>query len=156
MDKFWKVLVILVLVFGGMLAITLLVPGVKDFAVKLARENNLPLWLVGFAAPILYLWEKVKSVFSNLLGDGSTEKAITKENEDIKAELEKLRQQVRDLDEWRRESIHREITEINRLQEKVSSLEERSRTVDTQIQTAQQRREQLRGEIEEDPGKIFN
>lgn len=139
MSKFWKsfltILIIIIIVAGIMLLITFLVPDVKVYAQQFSQKHNIPLWIVGLFAPIAYFFQRLKEWLSGLLGEGKTEKEIRDENEAIKAEMEELRKEVQTLDEWRRENIHREITEITSLRQTLSSMEGRSQALSRQIQT---------------------
>jgi cell division protein FtsB len=139
MAKFWqnvlKVLIIVVIVAGLMLLITFLVPSVKEYAKDVSQNSKLPLWIVGLFAPIAYVFQRLKNWLTNLLGTGKTEKVIREENEAIKAEMTRLRQEVQALDEWRRESVHREITEINSLRQTLASMEGRSHGLNQRIKT---------------------
>ncbi len=139
MSKFWKtllkVLIIIIIAGGIMLLITFLVPNVKEFASEFSEKHNISLWIVGLFAPIAYVFKRLKDFLSGILGTGKTEKEIEEENEAIKAEIARLRQEVLSLDEWRRESIHQEITEINSLQQRLESMEGRSGTLRQQIET---------------------
>jgi hypothetical protein len=139
MSKFWKamltVLIIVVIAASVMLLITFLVPSVKEFAKEFSEKHNIELWIVGLFAPIVYAFRNLKEWLTNLLGAGKTEREIGEENEKIKAEMQRLREEVQELDEWRRESIHREITEINSLRQTLASMEGRSEILSERIQT---------------------
>jgi cell division protein FtsB len=139
MSKFWKtiltILIIIIIFAIVMLLITFLVPDVKAFAKSFAAKHSLPLWIVGFLAPIAYALKRLKEWLSNFLGVGKTEREIREENEAIKTEIKKLRQEVQDLDEWRRESIHHEMTEIGYLRQTLSSMEGRSHMLAERIRT---------------------
>ena len=154
MQKFWKVVVLVVLFLGAMLLITFLVPDVRTFATGLASRNNLPIWLVGLASPILFALAKLKDLLGGLVGESTTEKDIREKNEAVKAKLADLEQSVNSLDAWRKEEMDRRMNQVNAYNTTIATMESRENTLDQSIGSLQERREALKNVIREDPGNI--
>lgn len=153
MSRFGKVLLIIALVVGVMLLITYLNPGVKSFALGLAKASNLPLWLIGLAAPILYAFKGLANLLGGLVGEGATEKAIREKNEAISARLDGLEQDVKKLDDWRTREIAARMDAIQERERQIAPLEARARSLDQSIAGLVREREQI-PTIQDDPGLI--
>jgi septal ring factor EnvC (AmiA/AmiB activator) len=134
-SSFWKILgvVLLVAIVGVALSVaTAMNPQIQALAVKMAADSHLPIWLVGLAAPIVF-------VFKKFFGAGSSDKldAIERENEKLKTEQTKLRQEVSALNGWRDQELSRQRAEIARLQNDLDALRSRIAGVDGQIAALQ-------------------
>ena len=151
MSTFWKVVIIVVVVMIVMVAITYLNQDVKGFAVDLATKHKLPLWLVGLAAPILYVF---KGLGSLLTGEGETEKGIREKNETIKDKLGELENRVKELSDWREREIKSRMEAIATHEKTIESMEGRAKGLDASISGLLERREQLQNAITEDSGNI--
>ncbi len=153
MSRFGKVLLIIALVLGAMLLITYLNPGVNSFALGLAKGSRLPLWLVGLAAPILYVFKGLANLLGSLVGEGATEKTIREKNEAISARLDGLERDVRQLDEWRTREIATRMDAIQQRENQIAPLEARAKSLDQSIAALLREREQI-PTIQDDPGLI--
>lgn len=151
MSKTAKVLIITALVLGAMLLITWLVPDVRELARTLSVSSKLPMWLVGLAAPILFLFKKLGGLFGGLLGDSATERDIRTRNEEIKAKLDGLERDVRQLDEWRRTEIGQRRLQVADLDQHVAGMRTRAQAMDQDIATLIARRDQLESEMQDVP-----
>ena len=154
MNNFWKVLTLIVVLLTAMILITYLNPEIKKFASGVADRNNLPLWFVGLAAPILYVVQRIKNFFSGLLR-GSTEKSIAEENESIKNDMAKLRQDVDRLDEWRLTGIDKQMVEAETFRTNIGNMKQRASTIKEQIRNNQSELDRLHNEIEDVEGVSF-
>ena len=101
MSKLAKVIVLIVLFFGFMLLLTYVSPSIKQYATELSVGSRLPLWIVGLAAPILLLFQKIGNVLGNIFGETNTEKEVRESNEAIKARLAQVETDVKRIDDWR-------------------------------------------------------
>jgi CBS domain containing-hemolysin-like protein len=133
MSGFWKIVIIIAIVLVAMAAITFFVPEVKEFAKETAGNSKLPLWIVGLFAPILFFFNAIGRWLKGLIGQGSTEKDIAKENEAIKAEREKLLEEVRRLDEWRTRELALQRAEIAVFENKIVELRKEAARIDLQF-----------------------
>ena len=84
--KLWNIILWISLFAIAMLLLTYLVPDIKTFAVGLADQKDLPLWIVAFFAPVLFLIRKIGDFFKGFTGESKTEREIRELNEEIKAE----------------------------------------------------------------------
>jgi hypothetical protein len=151
MSTFWKIVVIIALVFVGMLVITYMSPDIKSFASDLAMKHHLPLWLVGLAAPILYTF---KGLGNLLVGEGGTEKRIKETNQAIEERLAGLETAVQRLDSWRSQEIERRMQKVIEFEGKSSVLESREKQLDQNIADLTRRSKQARGTMLVDPDLI--
>lgn len=126
MSRFTKVLVIIAAILAAMLFLTLTTPAIREFAAGLSKQSNLPIWLVGLAAPILFLFDRIGGFFRFLFGAGSTERSIRDTNDQIKAKLDDVEQRVQRLDTWRRNEIEPRLQRIDALQTSVTGMEDRA------------------------------
>lgn len=133
MSRLLKTIIIITIFLVAMVLITYLVPEVKEYAKGIAHDSKLPIWLVGLFAPILYLLKIVSDWFKGMFGPGTTEKEIAKENEAIKAEREKLLEEVRRLDEWRTRELALQRNEIAALEQKIADLRGEAANIDAQF-----------------------
>lgn len=154
MSKFWKLVVIVALVLAGLMLITFLVPDITKYASALAGKSKLPIWLVGLAAPILYVINRLKDMLGGLIGESASERDIREKNEAIKAKLAELEKNVQGLDEWRRSEIARQMKKIDEFTTSIASMEGREKGIDKSIDELTERREQLSTAITEEPGTI--
>lgn len=134
-SSFWKILgVVLLVVLVGLAlsAATAMNPEIKALAVEMAADSHLPIWLVGLAAPIVF-------VFKKFFGGGSSDKldALERDNERLKAEQAKLRQEVSTLNGWRDQELSKQRAEIARLQGDLDSLRSKIAGVDGKIAALQ-------------------
>jgi hypothetical protein len=153
MSRFVKLLIIIALVLVAMVLITYLNPSIKGFASALAKGSSLPLWLVGLAAPILYVFKGLANLLGGLVGEGPTEKTIREKNEAISARLEGLERSVKQLDEWRTREIATRMDAIQAREKQIAPLESRARNLDQSIDDLLREREQI-PTIQDDPGLI--
>jgi hypothetical protein len=151
MSGFWKIVVIVVLVLVTMLVVTYLTPDIKSFASDLATEHHLPLWVVGLAAPILYIF---KGLGSLLVGEGGTEKHVRETNQAIEERLAGLENNVQRLDQWRTQEIDRRMQKVNEFEGAATSMESREGQLDQTISGLVQRSEQARGTMLIDPDLV--
>lgn len=121
-----------------MLLITYTSDEVMASAMDFATETKLPLWIVGLFAPILFLFQKIKKWFGGLF-QGGTEQAISDENESIKSDLAKLREEVNNLNEWRRDALNNEIKKIDAIKKNLDPLESRDEILKDKIRELSKR-----------------
>ncbi len=133
MSKFWKIALPVIVFFAAMILLTFLVPDIKTFASGFAASKDLPLWIVGLFAPILYLFIKIKDGLLQFTGESETEKEIRKVNEQIKQEISQLRQDVGVMDRWMRENVGEELRHIERLNERMAGLQQRRDRIEARI-----------------------
>lgn len=161
MSKFWKVVIIIALVLAAMLLLTYSSPAIKEFAQGLSASSKLPLWLVGLAAPILFVFNRIGKFFSGLFGEGSTERGIREKNEAIKAKLDEVERSVQQLDEWRRTQIEPRMARIAQLEQGIGAMEGRAAAIADSLPALEQqeaeqgaRRERLLRTLDELRGAI--
>lgn len=117
-----------------MLLITFTSKEVMNTAIDFSTKNKLPLWIIGLFAPLLFVFQKIKKWFGGLF-QGGTQEEIREENESIKEDLKKLRLDVNNLNEWRRDAIQNEINRINVLKQNLEPLENRNTRLSEQIKS---------------------
>jgi len=121
-SSFWKIVVVIVLlllVVAGLELVTFRNPQILALAGNMAIESHLPLWLVGLAAPLVFVW---KRLFGDSSGAGAKLDALEKDNNQLKQEQVKLRQDVANLNASRDQELTRQLQEISRLQASIDSL----------------------------------
>lgn len=153
MDKFWKVIILIVIAAGVMLLITIYIPDVKAFAKSISLDGKLPFWLVGLAAPILFVLDKIKKFLGGLF-QGGTEKEISKENEKIKAEMIELRKSVDDIEQRRRESVDPILATVARQKQTATVLERQATAIDSEIAQQENSLRRLQDTMTADEGVI--
>lgn len=121
MRKFWVIIVIILLVLGTMLLITYLSPGIKAYALKISTDRHLPLFIVGLFAPIVLLWQKFVDAIGKFL-KGETAADIENTNRELQSRLDKIEQEVRNIDEWRRKEIDAHREEIEALKKSIAEI----------------------------------
>lgn len=126
MSRFSKFVIILVIVFAAMLLLTYSSPAIKEFAQGLSVSSKLPLWLVGLAAPILFVFDRIGKLLGGLFGAGPTERGIRETNEEIKAKLAQVEREVADLHQWRTTQIEPHMARIAQLQQDIGGMETRA------------------------------
>lgn len=134
-SSFWKVVVVVLLLLAVAVGFSLISawnPQVKTLAVQMATSSHLPLWLMGLAAPIVF-------VFKKFFGNGSSEKldSLENDNRNLKAEQARLRQEVAGLNSWRDQELAKQRAEIARLQGDLDALRSRIEGVNGKIATLQ-------------------
>jgi len=138
MAKFWKVIIVLAIIAAALIALTYFVPDIKSLAVTMKGTSNVPLWIVGLAAPLVYGFKKITAGLGSLF-TGSTESAISTENESIKKEIAALRDDVRRNDEWRQMAMASQLREITLLQQHLQILESQDATLAAKQTAIEQR-----------------
>ena len=125
MSKFAKVIVLIVVFFGFMLLLTYVSPSIKQYATGLSAGSRLPLWLVGLAAPILLLFQKIGDVVRGIFGESGTEKEVRESNDAIKARLAQVETDVQRIDDWRARELASRFSRIDALEQEDARLRER-------------------------------
>jgi uncharacterized protein (DUF2164 family) len=126
MSRFQKTIVIVVLILAAMLLLTFISPDIRAFATDLSKQTNVPIWLVGLAAPILFVFNRLGRFLSGLFGEGATGRSIRDANEAIKTKLDDVEHSIDRLDRWRRNEIEPRLRWIDQQQEAVGALEGRA------------------------------
>ena len=129
MSKPVKILFITLIIIIVLLLVTWLVPDVNTYAKSLVSDKW-PIWLVGIAAPILFLLKKIKDGLVNLIFPGGR---IGEENEVIKRERNELRKDVDELLNWRRSALKKEVAELEKAKARLLGHEEDLNRVDAEI-----------------------
>jgi hypothetical protein len=134
MKKYWVVIIILVAIIALMYFLTNNIPQIKEVADQLAKNNKMPIWLVGLLSPIIYFFKSIWKGITNILPGREEEEAIRNENEKIQKELDRINNEVSRIDEWRTKEIDIQMKEIERLRQSIGILKEVSKTMDSNIE----------------------
>jgi hypothetical protein len=148
LSRFWKFVIILALVLAAMLLLTYSSPAIKEFAQGLSVSSKLPLWLVGLAAPILFVFNRLGKLLGGLFGEGQTERSIREKNEAIKAKLDEVEQNVQRLDEWRRGEVEPRIRRIDALQQSIAGMEGRATAIAESLPALERQEQEQRASRE--------
>lgn len=148
MSRFTKTILLIALVLGAMLLLTYTSPGIKAFATGLAKGSRLPIWLVGLAAPLLYVFKKIGGVFGSLFGEGATERGIRESNDAIKAKLDQVERDVQGLDQWRRTQLEPRLARVALLEQQLAGMDARALALSGAIPGLQDRQRQAAAEQE--------
>jgi hypothetical protein len=147
MSRFAKTMIIIGLVLALMLLLTFASPDIKAFATELSKTSKLPIWLVGLAAPLLFLFNRLGSFFSGLLG-GPTEERIRERNEDIKRQVTGLEGDVQALDARLRAELEPRLQRIEAQQQQIGALQGRADALAGAVPALQTERQALLAEQE--------
>jgi uncharacterized protein involved in cysteine biosynthesis len=138
MSSFLKIVLYVLIFFVVMLLISWLVPDVNKYVHDYSGAKKLPIWLVGLFGPIAYLFNKIGKMFGGIFGTNVTEKQIEEKAQQVEDDRKKIWTEIDNLIAWRRDTINKEITEIDGLNKKISALQERSDTLWTEIEKGHQ------------------
>jgi len=165
--KLWNIILWISLFILAMVLLTYLVPDIKSFAQGFAAQKDLPLWIVALFAPVLFLIKKIGQFFKSFIGESKTERNIREVNEEIKAEMKKIREQVNNLDAWLKEKISEEMRHIDNLNSRIAILQGQRAIISEKIDTlegtdpmdliadkSEEDREELRNEFLEKHGFV--
>ena len=132
MRKFWVIIVIIVLVLGVMVLLTYLSPEIKAYALKIATDRHLPLFIVGLFAPIAFLWKKFVDAIGNFL-QGGTAADIENTNRQLQSRLDRIEQEVKGIDEWRKREIDAHREEIDALKKSIAEMSSKKAAIEQTI-----------------------
>lgn len=132
MRKFWVIIVIILLVLGLMLLLTYLSPEIRTYAQKIATDRHLPLFIVGLFAPLAFLWQKFVQAIGNFL-KGETGKEIENRNRELQSRLDRIEQEVKGIDEWRKREIDAHREEINAITKSIAEISSQKAAIEQTI-----------------------
>ncbi len=136
--KLWTIILWISLFILAMLLLTYFVPEIKTFAEGLADQKDLPLWIVALFAPVLFLLKRIGDFFKGFIGESKTEREIRELNEQIKAEMKEIRQQVNGLDSWLKEKINEEMQHIQKLNARIAILQGERAAISEKIEQVEE------------------
>lgn len=136
--KLWNIILWISLFILAMVLLTYLVPDINTFAKGIADQKDLPLWIVALFAPVLFLFKKIGDFFKGFTGESKTEREIRELNEQIKAEMKEIRQQVDGLDSWLKEKINEEMQHIKSLNARIAVLQGERAVISEQIEQVEE------------------
>lgn len=134
MKNVWLVISGIILFFTAMVIITLTVPEVKAFASGIAQNKHLPLWLVGFLAPVIYIFQKIADGIKTFSGLKS---GVITENKRIVDEQERIRRELDSLLDWRSRTLQQEYENVKRVKNDIVRMETQLNHLSSQIQKVQ-------------------
>lgn len=134
MGKLLTILLILLIVVGLLLLISWLVPDVNKIAKDLSQSGDLPYWIAGLAAPIVYLYRKLTGSIGKWFESGATKKV-----EAIEASRADVRKEVDELLQWRRDTLRQEIQSMQAVRLEMDSLRTRLSVVQSEMEVVRSR-----------------
>lgn len=134
MGTLLTILLIVVVVGGLLLLISWQIPDVNRIAKDLSQVSDLPYWIAGLAAPIVYLYRKLTGSIGNLFASGATKKV-----EAIETSREDLRKEVDELLQWRRDTLRQEIQSMQAVRLEMDGLRSRLSVVQSEMDVVRSR-----------------
>ncbi len=140
------ILLLVLIVMGGvLLLLSWFVPELKSLAKGISMDGDLPFWIAGLAAPIVYVYRKLTGDIGKLFASGAGERV-----EAIQASREDLRKEVDELLQWRRDTLRQEIQSMQATRAEMDSLRTRLSQVQTEMEMVKSRtREEKTGAVTE-------
>ncbi|QQS06316.1 MAG: hypothetical protein IPK50_05330 [Fibrobacterota bacterium] len=138
-------LLVLILVGGVLLLLSWFVPELKSLAKDISMDGDLPIWIAGLAAPIVYVYRRFTEGIGKLFSSGASQKV-----EAISSSREDLRKEVDELLQWRRDTLRQEIQSMQATRAEMDSLRTRLSQVQTEMEMVKSRtREEKTGAVTE-------
>ena len=80
-------LLVLILVGGVLLLLSWFVPELKSLAKDISMDGDLPIWIAGLAAPIVYVYRRFTEGIGKLFSSGASQKveAISRARESARS-----------------------------------------------------------------------
>ncbi|MBK8804982.1 MAG: hypothetical protein IPN71_23505 [Fibrobacteres bacterium] len=122
-------LLVLMVVGGILLLLSWFVPELKSMADEISSAGDLPYWIAGLAAPLVYLYRRIIEGIGKLFNSGTNQKV-----EDISHSREDLRKEVDELLQWRRDTLRQEIQSMQATRAEMDSLRAKLSQVQTQME----------------------
>lgn len=121
-------LLVLALVGGALLLLSWFVPELKSLAKDLSNQKDLPFWIAGLAAPIVYVYRRFTSGIGKLFASGATQQvqAISTSRDDLRKEVDELLQ-------WRRDTLRQEIQSLHATRAELDSVRKELNQVQSEI-----------------------
>ncbi len=132
MKKLWLIILVIALICAALFALTFFVPDIRTFAEGL-KKSNVPIWLVGLLAPILYAFKSLGGWRSKLFPISGEEKRIAEENEKIKKDLADIEAKVAGIVQWRDTELAAKLKEIDAIKDDIASKNESLKAIDAEI-----------------------
>ncbi|HNY29725.1 MAG TPA: hypothetical protein PKO15_02460 [Fibrobacteria bacterium] len=128
------ILLLLVLMAGVLLLLSWFVPDLRDLAKDLADQNDLPFWVAGMVAPIVYVFRRFRDGIGSLFASGASRKvdAISDARDDLRKEVDELLQ-------WRRDTLRQEIQSMQATRAEMESVRAQLTQVQNEIQAVKSR-----------------
>lgn len=139
----FRIVLVVVLIAGIMLALTWFVPDIKAFAQNWSGKHNVAFWIVGLFAPILYALKRIAEWLGgwvkNILPTGTNDEyqRIAASNEAIKQQLAELNTRFQTMDAERTKQLADQQNRIDAFQAQAQPLEDRLKTLDETIRNFQ-------------------
>lgn len=146
MTKTWKnvfvVLLVVIAIAVGLLVQTYSVPSLRDLAKSLSDQNDLPIWIAGMLAPLVFVYRRVRDGLSKLFHFGGSAKV-----DSIEKSRDQIRKEVDDLLQWRRDTLKQEIDSMLAVRKEIEGLKSQLGGIQQEIERVKNRTAEQKGDL---------